>query len=180
MKINNLKRVSSITMLSLLLIIVILLATGTGAMYMSPMQVLAILLAKAGIQLPVPYEENMPGVLWMIRLPRVVLGVLIGAGLGVAGASLQGLPGNIEIHTGPVQRILEIPNWINVMDENFNLHLKTDTIAQTWVVEKPSVDGIVTSVEVFDAAGEMIVQFFGKRKLGSPELQEWRALAAAL
>lgn len=91
-----------------------------------------------------------------------------------------GNPGNIEIHTGPVQKIVEIPNWINVMDEDFNLHLKTDVISQSWIVEKPSVDGIVTSVEVFDAAGEMIAQFFGKRKPGNPELEEWRALAAGL
>ena len=74
-----------------------------------------------------------------------------------------GNPGNIEIHTGPVHKILEIPSWINVMDPDFNLHLKTDDIAQTWVVEKPSVDGIVTSVEVFDANGVIIVQPFGKR-----------------
>lgn len=91
-----------------------------------------------------------------------------------------GNPGNIEIHTGPVQKILEIPAWINVMDPDFNLHLKTDAIAQAWVVEKPSVDGIVTSLEVFDAAGEMIVQFFGKRKPGNPELESWRTLAAGL
>ncbi len=103
----NIKRVSSITVLSILLIIVILLATGTGAMHMSPMQVLAMLLEKTGIHLPVAYEENMPGVLWMIRLPRVVLSVLIGAGLGLAGAALQGLlrnpladPGLIGISSG--------------------------------------------------------------------------------
>lgn len=107
MKTEHIKRVSSITILSILLIVVILLATGTGAMHMSPTQVLAILLDKAGIHLPVAYEENMQGVLWMIRLPRVVLGVLIGAGLGVAGASLQGLfrnpladPGLIGISSG--------------------------------------------------------------------------------
>jgi iron complex transport system permease protein len=103
----DIKRVSSITILSVLLIVVILLATGTGAMHMSPMQVLAMLLEKTGIHLPVAYEENMPGVLWMIRLPRVVLSVLIGAGLGLAGASLQGLlrnpladPGLIGISSG--------------------------------------------------------------------------------
>jgi putative hemin transport protein len=48
------------------------------------------------------------------------------------------------------------------------------------VVEKLSVDGVVTSVEVFDTAGEMIVQFFGKRKPGSPELEDWRALTKKL
>lgn len=102
------------------------------------------------------------------------------AGTGLEIMVFVGNPGNIEIHTGPVQKIVSIPNWINVMDEDFNLHLRTDVIAQCWVVEKPSVDGIVTSVEVFDTAGEMIVQIFGKRKPGTPELAEWRGLAAAL
>jgi len=84
--------------------------------------------------------------------------------------------GNIEIHTGTVHKIVEIPGWINVMDPDFNLHLKTDDIRQCWVVEKPSEDGTVTSVEVFDANNEMIVQFFGKRKPGMPELDAWRTL----
>lgn len=86
--------------------------------------------------------------------------------------------GNIEIHTGPVKKILEIPGWINVMDPDFNLHLRLDDVAQCWVVEKPSVDGTVTSIEVIDAQEEMIVQFFGKRKPGNPELQAWRELVA--
>lgn len=101
------KNISAIGGLSILLVLVILIATGTGAMHISPLQVLAIILNKAGIHLPVVYEENMEGVLWMIRLPRVILGVLIGAGLGVAGASLQGLfrnpladPGLIGISSG--------------------------------------------------------------------------------
>jgi len=91
-----------------------------------------------------------------------------------------GNQGNIEIHTGPLQNILEIPGWINVMDPDFNLHLKTGDIAQCWVVEKPSADGTVTSVEVFDARQEMIVQFFGKRKPGYPELPAWRELAGKM
>lgn len=90
-----------------------------------------------------------------------------------------GNPGNIEIHTGPVQKILEIPGWINVMDPDFNLHLKTTDIAHSWVVDKPA-EGGVTAVEVFDAAGEMIIQFFGKRKPGVPELQGWRDLVSKL
>lgn len=88
--------------------------------------------------------------------------------------------GNIEIHTGPVNKILEIPGWINVMDPDLNIHLKLENISQSWIVEKPSIDGVVTALEVFDAAGEMIVQFFGKRKPGQPELENWRALAARL
>lgn len=82
---------SAFTLLSILLLLVIIVATGTGAMYISPLQVIAILLEKTGIHLSVDYPEHMTAVLWMIRLPRVILAVLIGGGLGIAGAALQGL-----------------------------------------------------------------------------------------
>lgn len=88
--------------------------------------------------------------------------------------------GNIQIHTGPVKKILEIPNWINVMDPTFNLHLRLDHIAETWMVKKPTADGPVHSLEVFDAEGNLIVQFFGKRKPGSPELPAWTAFITSL
>ena len=107
-------------------------------------------------------------------------------------AAMDGLPimvfvssgGCIQIHTGPVHNIkpLETPSaqWINVLDEGFNLHLRTDMVHSVWVVEKPTADGVVTSVEAFDAAGELIAMFFGARKPGQPELQSWRDLGARL
>ena len=92
--------------------------------------------------------------------------------------------GCIQIHSGPVQHIepMTTPNadWINVLDEKFNLHLRTDLIAHVWLVEKPTSDGIVTSVEVFDALGELMAMFFGTRKPGQSERAEWRALATGL
>ncbi|GAA4309001.1 hemin-degrading factor [Compostibacter hankyongensis] len=91
-----------------------------------------------------------------------------------------GNPGNIQIHTGPVKNIVEIPGWINVMDPEFNLHLRTGDIAECWSVRKPTADSAVHSVEVFDAAGSLIVQFFGKRKPGIPELPEWAAYVNSL
>ncbi len=69
----------------------IVLAAGQGAMAISPGQVLAVLLSKAGIRIPVEYNDAVSGVLLQIRLPRIVLAVLVGSGLAVAGASLQGL-----------------------------------------------------------------------------------------
>ncbi len=86
----------------------------------------------------------------------------------------------LQIHTGTVTKIFPMENWINVMDEKFNLHLDESLIANTFVVRKPTTDGVVTAIEVYDAAGEQIVQFFGKRKPGIPELQEWRSLVAEL
>ncbi|MBO9199170.1 MULTISPECIES: hemin-degrading factor [Niastella] len=88
--------------------------------------------------------------------------------------------GNIQIHTGPVKKIVAIPGWINVMDPAFNLHLKLEDIASTWLVKKPTVDGMVHSLEIFDANGNLIVQFFGKRKPGAPELPAWTELVTGL
>lgn len=88
--------------------------------------------------------------------------------------------GNIQIHTGNVKKTMWHGTWFNVMDPNFNLHLDTARIAETWVVRKPTEDGLVTAIEVFNTDGEIIVQFFGKRKPGIPELEEWRKLVGEL
>jgi putative hemin transport protein len=62
------------------------------------------------------------------------------------------------------------------MDETFHMHLRTDHIAEVWGVRKPNTDGHVTSVEAYDAAGRLIIQFFGKREEGQHEREDWRFL----
>lgn len=106
----------------------------------------------------------------------------------VTTASKSGLPimvfignkGMIQIHTGPVKNLVDVPEWFNVIDPDFNMHVREGAITESWVVRKPSVDGVVTAVECFDAKGNIVVQFFGKRKPGIPELPEWAALVADL
>ncbi|MCL8537444.1 hemin-degrading factor [Chryseobacterium gallinarum] len=88
--------------------------------------------------------------------------------------------GIIQIHTGNVKKTLWHQQWFNVMDPDFNLHLDVTKIAEAWIVKKPTEDGEVTAIEVFNKEGDFIVQFFGKRKPGIPELQEWKDLVAAL
>ncbi|MEN0005298.1 MAG: ChuX/HutX family heme-like substrate-binding protein [Bacteroidota bacterium] len=85
-------------------------------------------------------------------------------------------PGCIQIHTGPVKKLVMMKNWFNVMDKEFNLHLNMDGVHASWVVKKPTKDGMVHSLELFDADGKLIVYCFGKRKPGLPELESWKAL----
>ena len=85
-------------------------------------------------------------------------------------------PGVIQIHTGVVTNISVANGWINVLDSDFNLHLRQDQIASAWVVRKPTVDGIVTSLELFDHSGDLILMLFGQRKPGTPENIQWRAM----
>ena len=86
--------------------------------------------------------------------------------------------GCIQIHTGTVTKLMETGPWFNVLDPDFNLHLRQEKVARTYMVKKPSADGMITSLELFDDKGEMIIQYFGKRKPGIPELEEWRAIIA--
>lgn len=89
-------------------------------------------------------------------------------------------PGVVQIHTGPVHRLTTVGSWFNVLDDDFNLHLRQDAVVNAWVVTKPTVDGPVTSLELYDSTGNAIAWFFGKRKPGQAENPDWRALLMTL
>jgi len=91
-----------------------------------------------------------------------------------------GNKGMIQIHTGPVKRLLDHQEWFNIMDPDFNLHVKEPALTDVWVVRKPTKDGMVTALECFDSEGTQVVQLFGKRKPGIPELEAWRAIIAEI
>ncbi len=105
-----------------------------------------------------------------------------------AAAAAQDLPimvfvgsrGVIQIHTGTVVNLKTMGPWFNVLDPEFNLHLRADRVASAWVTRKPTEDGVVTALELFDADGETIALVFGARKPGKPELPAWRDLAESL
>lgn len=89
-----------------------------------------------------------------------------------------GNQGCIQIHGGPVERIVPMGPWINVMDPRFNLHLRGDHIAEVWLVNKPTRTGAAISVEAFDPEGALILQIFGYRKDAPPDA--WNALTLTL
>jgi len=111
-----------------------------------------------------------------------------GEGLLLERAAESGQPimcfvgngGCIQIHSGPVRTVKPMGPWVNVMDETFHLHLRTDHIKELWAVRKPTRDGHVTSIEAYDAGGDMVIQFFGKRHEGEGERADWRDLAEGL
>ncbi|MEM6763596.1 MAG: ChuX/HutX family heme-like substrate-binding protein [Bacteroidota bacterium] len=84
--------------------------------------------------------------------------------------------GCIQIHTGEVKNLKFYGEWYNVMDPKFNLHLNLPEVHESWIIKKPTEDGIVTSLELFDKNGQLIVYFFGARKPGIPELDSWRQI----
>ncbi|WP_454850595.1 hemin-degrading factor [Rhizobium binxianense] len=84
--------------------------------------------------------------------------------------------GIVQIHAGPIFNVQAMGPWINVLDPTFHLHLRQDHIAEAWAVRKPTKDGHVTSLEAYNTEGEMIIQFFGKRKEGVDERADWREI----
>lgn len=89
-----------------------------------------------------------------------------------------GNAGMIQIHTGPVKNIRVMGPWVNVLDPGFNLHLREDLVDTAWIVRKPTSDGIVSSLELLDASGMVIAMFFGERKPGQAEREDWRETLA--
>ncbi|MBA9082509.1 MULTISPECIES: hemin-degrading factor [Bartonella] len=87
-----------------------------------------------------------------------------------------GNKGCIQIFSGQIKNIKQIGPWLNILDKKFNLHMLVSGIDKIWRVRKPTRDGYVSSLEVFDKNGEMIVQFFGLRKEGQKEREDWRSL----
>ena len=93
--------------LFLLLVLCSLFAVGTGMVRIAPGQVLGILAQQIGVSLPWEYDTRHEAVLMAIRLPRVLLAVLVGGGLAVSGAAMQGLfrnpladPGLVGVSSG--------------------------------------------------------------------------------
>ncbi|MFF7248432.1 FecCD family ABC transporter permease [Embleya sp. NPDC008237] len=79
-------------------LVVLLLATsvvsaGMGAFDIPSDQVLSSVLHHLGLDVGHVSQAN-EAVLWNIRFPRIVLGIMVGACLGCAGAAMQGVFGN--------------------------------------------------------------------------------------
>jgi len=88
--------------------------------------------------------------------------------------------GCIQIHSGPIETMKSMGPWQNVLDPRFNLHLRLDQIAEVWAVDKPTQRGPAVSVEVFNAEGGLIAQFFGVGKEGRDCRPAWGKLVAGL
>jgi iron complex transport system permease protein len=64
---------------------------GVGAVSIAPLEVLAILAGRLGLDLGPEYSDRQETVLTAIRVPRVLATAFVGAAWAVAGAAMQGL-----------------------------------------------------------------------------------------
>lgn len=79
--------------LAVLCVVVALVSVGQGAVDIAVGDVVRIVGRPLGVAQD-GIDQVASDVVWQIRLPRILLSLLIGAGLGTAGALLQGMFGN--------------------------------------------------------------------------------------
>jgi iron complex transport system permease protein len=95
----------------IVLLVSMILSAMMGAVHVPPREVVAIVFnhlgSYLGIHIDAAYTQQQDAVVWSIRLPRILLGVLVGAALAVSGAALQGMfrnpladPGLIGVSNG--------------------------------------------------------------------------------
>lgn len=95
------------------------------------------------------------------------------------GVPIMAFVGNgavTQIYSGKVNKVQEGGGYFNVLDPDFNLHLRDKALKAGYVLQRAGV----TSVEFYDDKGELVVTFFGVRERGKPQPQPWLDLAAAL
>jgi iron complex transport system permease protein len=78
-------------LLFLILIFIVLVSADKGAVEIGQQQIFAIVLKNLGIHISSDFTIQQEATLIDIRLPRIALGLLVGAALGISGAAMQGL-----------------------------------------------------------------------------------------
>ncbi|MDR2380211.1 MAG: iron ABC transporter permease [Bifidobacteriaceae bacterium] len=97
------RRTVTYATLATLLVIGVLASAGLGQLAIGPAQVVGSVLRSIGIHNTwAPTEELLEQTLWQIRFPRVVMSLLVGALLAVAGAVMQAIFGNPLAEPGVV------------------------------------------------------------------------------
>ena len=98
--------VASTSLLTILVVAASLVSMTMGPVNIPISHVAAIVVAPTGLEIA-PYTRTEELVVEQLRLPRIIVGILVGMALGVAGATMQGLfrnpmadPGIIGVSAG--------------------------------------------------------------------------------
>ncbi|WP_139169417.1 ChuX/HutX family heme-like substrate-binding protein [Chitinasiproducens palmae] len=93
----------------------------------------------------------------------------------------------VQIFTGRIVKLVELPRCgqliLHGRTQNGSaavLRLSERAVAEVWLVRHFSRDGPIESLEVFDGAGKLLVQFFDARTEGRPQSAVWQRLLGEL
>ena len=76
----------------LVLVVIGLVASGVGSVYVPPLTAAKILVNKLPlVDIQATWPDSWTAIIWQIRFPRIVLAGLVGGALAISGATYQGL-----------------------------------------------------------------------------------------
>lgn len=100
---SRLRATALVLLLAGLLVGGIIASAVTGQLAVAPTEVLGSLLRAVGIDTAwAPTDPIVESTLWVVRFPRIVMGLMVGAALAVAGAVMQAIFGNPLAEPGVV------------------------------------------------------------------------------
>jgi iron complex transport system permease protein len=89
--------------LAVALVVSILLSAVVGQLPVTPAEIVGSLLRALGIQNDwAPTDQIVESTIWIVRFPRIVMGLAVGAALAVAGSVMQAIFGNPLAEPGVV------------------------------------------------------------------------------
>jgi iron complex transport system permease protein len=84
----------TVSVLAITLAIVVCVSATAGQFSIAPSEVFSSIARRVGIAAADDSHRLVDGALWNVRFPRILLGLVVGAALGVAGTVMQGVFGN--------------------------------------------------------------------------------------
>ncbi|MDP4094924.1 MAG: iron ABC transporter permease [Bacillota bacterium] len=106
-KIRKPNRKLVLIVMVLILAVVFILANAIGTVFVPFPQIIRIILKHLGILRDTVFQYGQEAIIFMVRLPRVIVAMVVGAALATAGAVMQGMfrnpmadPGIIGISSG--------------------------------------------------------------------------------
>lgn len=93
---------------------------------------------------------------------------------------LTGNAGVTQAHSGPIDKVVVMGPWLNVLDPGFNLHLREDHIASAWMVIQSGLHGMFSAMALLDQHGAMITLFASANVAGKSEDSAWADLIERL
>lgn len=86
----------------------------------------------------------------------------------------------VQAYAGPINRLMRTGPGFNVLDPEFNLHISTADIGGVWYLRKPSDDGWISTLHIFDRHCREIMLIADNRQKRLQERSSWRDLLLSL
>lgn len=88
--------------------------------------------------------------------------------------------GVTQVYTGLTRRVEASGGLLALIEPGFRLYVSEPRIKSAWLVRRPSEQGVLSSLQYFDADDQPVLRVAGNTTPGEPGLKRWERLVASL